>query len=244
MSSTALLRNIPLSASFLKTLHAFLSFDVCLDLKASMLLLRDSKASSVLSPFFSFLSASCSIHSRGGFLNAPEGREREGEERRGEEKEGEKKEKGEINSRADFRLPPRGGRGGNSRADFRPPPREREEGGGGEERGGKGGGEKGEGRDNFKGRFPAAPERRGEGRNSRADFRPPPRGERREGRGEGEEGEKKEKREIQGRISGRPREESGGEIQEGGGGEERGGKGGGEKEGEINSRADFRLPLR
>ena len=74
---------------------------------------------------------------------------------------GEKKEKGEINSRADFRLPPRGGeRGRNSRADFRPPPRERG-GRGGEERGGKGGGEKGEGRDKFKGRFPTAPRYQG-----------------------------------------------------------------------------------
>ena len=61
---------------------------------------------------------------------------------------------------------------------------------------GKGGGEKGEGRDKFKGRFPE-PLRGGErGRTSRADFRPPSREERREeggeergGKGGGETGE-------------------------------------------------------
>ena len=90
-----------------------------------------------------------------------------------------------INSRADFRLPLRGGGEGEKfKGGFQglPPPRgERSE---GEERrgGGKGGGEKEKGEINSDFRLPPRGEERK--RNSRADFRPPPMGEREEGDGE------------------------------------------------------------
>ena len=84
------------------------------------------------------------------------GRE-EGEDERGG-KEGEKKEKGEINSRADFRLPPRGRRGDKFKGGYAAAPERREEGGGGR-------------------RVEAKRRRKRRGEiNSRADFRLPPRG--------------------------------------------------------------------
>ena len=80
------------------------------------------------------------------------------------------REKGELNSRADFRLRPRGEERG--RNGFRAAPEGREEGGGGEER------EEDKERGEISSRADFRLSLRGveRGRTSRADFRPPPMG--------------------------------------------------------------------
>ena len=103
---------------------------------------------------------------QGRISRPPPRGEREGE------KEGEKKEKGELNSRADFRLPPRGEeRGEIQEAGFPAAPERRGERREGEERREKGGAEKGE-------RASINSRAEGEGRDfiapERADFRLPP----------------------------------------------------------------------